>query len=86
MPAGMDTSSVFFLRTYPFPRQSGQGSLTILPLPPQASQVRTDCITPKGVRWLTRTCPLPPQAEQVSGLVPFFAPLPPQDAQLSTRS
>lgn len=29
------------------------------------------------VRWVVRTCPLPPQVGQVSGKVPFAAPLPP---------
>ncbi len=50
-----------------------------LPSPRQVGQV---CCTEKKPCCI-RTCPIPPQVEQVVGLVPGLAPLPPQVSQLT---
>ena len=39
----------------------------ILPVPRHLEQGEEDCITPKGVRWLTVTLPVPLQSGQISG-------------------
>ena len=77
MPAGIFTSSVERCAVLPVPWQALQGFLMICPLPPQRWQGCWVCITPNGVRCWRTTKPRPPQSGQVSGLVPFSAPLPP---------
>ena len=57
----------------------------ILPVPLQASQVRTVAKEPNMVFCCTRTWPVPPQVVQVTGLVPGLAPVPPQVLQFSSR-
>ena len=71
-PAGTLTESVFCSCLRPWPWQSGQGSLIILPLPRHCGQV---CCTAKNPCCI-RTCPAPPQVVQVVAEVPSFAPLP----------
>ena len=83
MPAGTVTSMLLWRRTRPLPSQVLQGVSTILPVPPQRSQVWEDCTTPKGVRWLMRTWPVPWQCSQVLGEVPAAAPVPWHWSQVS---
>ena len=83
MPAGTLAWIFRRRRTMPLPRQSLQGSLMILPRPPQREQGAVEAKTPMGVCRRVWTTPLPPQSGQVSGEVPGAAPLPRQVSQLS---
>ena len=49
MPAGILTSILFLRLTLPLPLHFWHGVSTILPLPPQAEQVRCVLITPNAV-------------------------------------
>ncbi len=82
IPAGTFTLIVTFFLTLPLPEQTVQGSVTVLPVPPHLSQVRTFTNEPKGVACLTLTCPEPPQLVQL--LVDLdFEPVPSQVLQLT---
>ena len=80
-PPGILIWSLRSTVTWPWPRQSLQGVVTMRPVPRQRPQVRA---TLKKPCWNV-TCPRPPQEVQVVGVVPGAAPLPWQVAQGSAR-
>ena len=86
MPAGTFTVLRLLTRTLPRPWHFWQGSVMILPLPRHLEQVRTFWMRPKGVFCTTRSWPVPLQVEQVSTLLPGFAPLPWHSGHSSSRT
>ena len=85
MPAGMVTVMLRWRRMVPLPPHLGQGSVMILPVPPHLGQGELVRMEPSIVCWMRVTWPVPWHWSQVLGLVPGFAPEPPQVSQASSR-
>ena len=85
IPAGMSTWSFVGLDMYPAPRHSGHFSFIIFPLPRQSGHTVSVCIMPKMDCCVEMMRPVPLHFEQVCGVLPGFAPFPPQVGQGSRR-
>ncbi len=84
-PAGTLTEMRRFCFWRPEPRQSGQGSVMMVPSPWHCPQTEVLMNWPKMLRCTRRTWPEPPQVGQRSGLLPGRERVPWQVAQTSVR-